>query len=30
MPGLNKLSWEHPKCIIKDKTYLKNIVIIYY
>ena len=22
------MSWEHLKCIIKDKTYLKNIVII--
>jgi len=28
MPSLNKLSWEHLKYIIKDKTYLKNIVII--
>jgi len=28
VPGSNKLSWGHFKCIIKDKTCLKNIVII--
>ena len=27
-PGPDKLLWEHLKCIIKDKTCLKNIVII--
>jgi len=27
-PGPDKMSWEHLKCIIKDKSCLKNIICI--